>query len=212
MDSKGIQELYTEKAALYDFFFLNLLGVGRSIKRFFQKSEFIRSPCKVLDVGCGTGDLTKSLWTISREKGYEKVIFHAFDVTQATLDVFQQWIEKRNANNIMWRRADVLHLEQLPSDWNAYDRIVSCGMLEYIQKDQLQDVLNDLWRRLKQDGKLAVFIASKNRMTRLCVERWWKAYTYHEQEIQSMFQASQFREYTITKCRGRSIFMVVAKK
>ena len=111
----------------------------------------------------------------------------------------------------MWRRADVLHLEQLPSDWNAYDRIVSCGMLEYIQKDQLQDVLNDLWRRLKQDGKLAVFIASKNRMTRLCVERWWKAYTYHEQEIQSMFQASQFREYTITKCRGRSIFMVVAK-
>lgn len=212
MNNNEIQKLYTERASFYDFFFLDFLGVGKRIEGFLRQSDYVKPHFKILDAGCGTGNTTKSLYAISREKGYENVKFHAFDLTQAMLDLFQQWIEKVGANNITLKRADVLNLEQLPHDWNEYDRIVSCGMLEYLPKDKIQQALNSLLQLLKHDGRLVVFITSRNFITKLFIERWWKANTYDEQELQKIFSNISFSEFKITKKWWRSMFTIEAKK
>jgi cyclopropane fatty-acyl-phospholipid synthase-like methyltransferase len=212
MNNDAIQKLYTKKASFYDFFFLDFLGVGRRIEKFFRQSDYVRSDFKILDAGCGTGNTTKSLYTLSLEKGYKNVTFHAFDLTQAMLDLFQQWVKKVGANNIILKQADVLGLEQLPPDWNEYDRIVSCGMLEYLPKDKMRKALSNLELLLKNNGRLVVFITSRNIITKLFIEQWWKANTYDEKELQKICLDVGFSEFKITKKWWRMMFTIEAKK
>ena len=139
-----IQKLYTKRAALYHLFFVDFLRGGRRIMDFLRERGYLQSHFRILDAGCGTGNATRALYTISRENGYEDVIFHAFDLTQAMLDLFQQWIKKVGANNVTLKQADVLNLDQLPSDWNEYDLIVSSAMLEHLPKDRIRQALSGL--------------------------------------------------------------------
>ena len=212
MESKEVQKLYTEKASFYNFFFLDFLGVGRRIENFFRQSGYIQPRLKILDAGCGTGNITKILYTIADEKKYKDVIFHAFDLTQAMLDLFRQWVEKISAGNITMKQADVLNLKQLPPDWSEYDLIISCGMLEYLSKDKIRQALGDLKRLLKHNGKLVIFITSRNIITKLFIERWWRAHTYEGKELQKIFLDIGFSKFKITKRWWRSMFTVEAEK
>lgn len=202
--------LYTKRASFYHVFFLDFLGVGRRIENFLRQSDYVRSHFKILDAGCGTGNVTRALYAIAHEKGYEDVTFHAFDLTQAMLDVFQRWIKNVGANNIALKQANVLSLEQLPSNWNAYDLIVSSGMLEHVPKDTMRQVLSDLKRLLKHHGKFVVFITRRTIVTKLFIERWWKANTYKEQELQQIFHEAGFRECTIVKTWWGSTIVIEA--
>ena len=211
MDTNEVQKIYTEKASFYDFFFLDFLGVGRRIEKFLRESDYVRPHFRILDAGCGTGNTTKSLYTISHEKGYEDVVFHAFDLTQAMLNLFQRWINEVGAKNIVLKQVDILSLEQLPPDWSEYDSIVSCGMLEYLPKNKIRQALNGLKCLLKDNGRLVVFITSNNFITKLFIEHWWKANTYNEQELQEILSDINFSEFKITKKWWRSMFTIEAK-
>lgn len=197
MDTNEVKKLYTKKASLYHNFFIDILGLGRKLKRFFLGSNYLRPHSKILDAGCGTGIVTRILYGIAIEKKYEGMMFDAFDFTPAMLDIFHQWIVNENAKNITLKQADVLDLKNLPQDWKEYDLIVSEGMLEYLPKYKVPEAVSNLKQLLKDDGKLLVFITRRNIVTKLLVELWWKANIYDEKEINQIFQGIDFGEFRL---------------
>lgn len=212
MNTNEVKRLYTKKASFYHFFFLDFLGISRIIGNFLRQSDYVRSDFKILDAGCGTGNITRSMYTIAHQREYKNLTFHAFDLTQAMLDLFYQWIKDIGGTNITLKQADVLHLESLTSDWSNYDLIVSCGMLEYLPKDNIRQALSGLKELLKHDGKLLVFITRHNVIAKLFIEQWWKANTYNEQELRKILLDIGFRKFKITRVRWRFMFIVEAEK
>ncbi len=212
MTTEEVQKLYTEKGSFYHFLFVKLLGIGGRTKDFLRRAGYAQPNFKILDAGCGTGNATRALWGIAKERGCENVTLHAFDITQKMLDLFKSWIDKMGASNISLRQADVLKLDQLPSDWTGYDRIVSSGMLEYVSKDEIRQALTGLRKLLKPDGKLALFITKRNLLTKLLVGWWWKANTYSREELQKIFTDAGFSAFTITRSHWYSMFTIEAIK
>lgn len=215
MSSDPVQRLYTERASLYDRLFVNLLGWGKELQRFFQASDYLHPGDKILDAGCGTGVITRVLYQLALDKGYQGVQFHAFDLTQNMLDVFQQWIAAQGAANIELRQADVLELEALPSNWNQYDMIVSSTMLEYLPAGKVERALNNLQQGLKSGGTLLLFVTRRNLITRLLAEKWWQTTVYEESEILSMLGRLGFNEIISRKLSpgwSGSIMAIQARK
>lgn len=210
MGTDSIKKLYTRRALFYQFLFLNVLGYGRSIERIFRSSDVVRSGFKILDVGCGTGNITKILHSIAHERGYKNVIFQAFDVTQAMLDIFQRWIQKARARGIVVRQADVLHLETLPHNWSGYDRIIVSAMLEHLPKERIAEVLDTLRRLLKNDGKLIAVITKRTLFTRIFIEKWWETNLYDAKELENVFLGAGFTIFKITKTIWGSLFFIEA--
>lgn len=201
MDANQVKNLYTKKASFYHRFFIDFMGLGKKLERFFSGSDYLRPDFKVLDAGCGTGIVTRVLYGVAREKGYKKIRFDAFDFTLAMLDVFRQWIVAEDAKGVRLEQADVLNLKKLPKDWQQYDLIVSEGMLEYLPKDKLPQALRNLKRLLKDDGKLLLLMTRRNIVTRLLIQKWWKANTFEEQEVKQIlesvgFKALEFKDFS----------------
>src|SRR5207253_1040075 len=148
---------YTERASFYDRLFIDFLGWGKELHTFFQRSDYLHPNLKILDAGCGTGIITRVLYQLADDNQYKGIHFHAFDLTQSMLDVFQQWITGIHADNIELSQADVLELAGLPTHWGAYDLIVSSTMLEYLPPEKVKDALANLILLLKPTGTLLVF-------------------------------------------------------
>ena len=127
--------------------------------------------------------------------------FHAFDITQNMLEVFQKWILVQEAKNIEIRQADVLEIQNLPSHWREYELIVSSTMLEYLPKNKVKHALMNLKRLLGLRGKLLIFITKRNIITRWLARRWWKTNLYEEHEIRTLlsdvgFDKIEFKHFS----------------
>ena len=213
--NKQIQKLYTERASLYQWLFVDFLGWGRELETFFRKSSYLRPDSKTLDAGCGTGIITRILYQLAQEKNYPAASFHAFDLTPQMLGIFRRWITERQATRIETQQADVLELAALPSHWTDYDLIISSTMLEYLPRHQVKTALSNLKVLLKQDGTLLVFLTRRNPMTRWLAETWWKTNTYAESETRMLFQSGgfdhiQFRPFS--PGWSNSIMVIEARK
>jgi ubiquinone/menaquinone biosynthesis C-methylase UbiE len=209
------KELYTEKASLYDRFFIGFLGWGKQLETFFQKTNYLHSNLKVLDAGCGTGVITRTLYELAQEKCYEGLEFHAFDLSASMLEIFQQWIKEQGVNGIEFAEADVLKIEALQPNWKEYDLIVTSTMLEYLPRPEVKNALVNLKNLLKDDGILLVFITKRNLITRWLAGRWWKANLYTKSEIQRALEDADFGQITFkrfTKWWSSAILVIEAKK
>jgi SAM-dependent methyltransferase len=212
---KKTEKLYTERASFYERFFVGFLGWGRELEAFFQGAEYLRANFKILDAGCGTGIITRVLYQRANEKGYEGIKFHAFDLTQNMLGIFQEWITGQAADNIELQRADVLELESLPPHWKGYDLIVSSTMLEYLPKDKSKDALYNLKQLLGSNGTFLVIITKRNFLTQWLAGKWWKTNLYDEREIRALFHAVDFNKIDFKKFSPRwlnFIMVIEAKK
>lgn len=124
--SGKVQKLYTKRALTYESLYVKRLGWGNELDTFFSNSNYLQPSLKVLDAGCGTGVITKTLNKIAFEKGYEELVYHAFDLTQGMLDIFQKQIsEEKILKNVELKQADVLKQNSLTLNWNEYDLIIS---------------------------------------------------------------------------------------
>src|SRR3989338_3234169 len=52
---KTIEQLYTKKTSFYHHFFIDALGYGKGLEKFFENYSYLKENIKILDAGCGTG-------------------------------------------------------------------------------------------------------------------------------------------------------------
>lgn len=148
---------------------------------------------KILDAGCGTGSVTRVLYDIARQQGYQEITFHGFDLTQAMLDMFRHWMNKEGVQDIQLRQANALDLEnQLPQSWTGYDLIVSAAMLEYIPNEKLSQVLSNLRSLLHNNGRLLVFATKRTRITRWTAAKWWKTNLFDPEALEIELRSAGF--------------------
>lgn len=216
METDKVKTLYTKKARFYQWLFIDVLGWGKQLEAFFCNSDHLGPNLKILDAGCGTGIVTKILYSIAGQQGFTGIQFYAFDLATAMLDVFREWIAKQGVKNIELMQANVLLLEeQLPSHWREYDLIICAAMLEYIQKHKVRKAVSNLEHLLKNKGTLILFVTRRNFLTRWLAQSWWKANVYEEREIEQILQQAGFstvRFKPFSPSWENSIMVVEARK
>lgn len=189
-----IEELYTKRALTYESLYVNRLGWGKELYTFFRNYNFLQSQLKVLDAGCGTGVITRTLNKVVNELGYDGLVFNAFDLTQGMLDIFEKQKGEEGLNNTELARADVLNIDSLPGNWNGYDLIISSALLEYIPREQISNALGNLKQLLKEGGKMLIFITKRNFVTNLTGRLWWKTNLFEEDNFQKILRNVGFRK------------------
>ncbi len=187
------ENLYAQRASLYERFFVHFLGWDKELENFFRRSNYLRPAMKILDVGCGTGIVTRTLYQLATAKGYAKIEWHAFDFSPNMLNIFCQWIERHDAKNIETQQANVLAVETLPLHWNEYDLIIVSMMLEYLPKSRVKEALAKLLRLLDEGGILLVFITKQNSITQLLARVWWKTNLFEQREISNLLFDAGFK-------------------
>jgi len=196
------EQIYNEKASLYQKVFIGFLNWENELDKFFRKTNYLQPSLKILDAGCGTGAVTKTLYNISKEKGYTGIKFYGFDLTENMLKIFEQWITFTKVNNVEIAKANVLDLNSLPTGWSNFDLIISSAMLEYLPREKVKDALCNLKNILKAKGTLIVFITKRNLLTKWFAGKWWKANLYKKAEIEQAFveagfESVEFRKFTL---------------
>jgi ubiquinone/menaquinone biosynthesis C-methylase UbiE len=179
--------------------FIGCLNWGKELEKFFKKTNYLQSNMKVLDAGCGTGVVTKTLYGIANEKRLDGIQFYGFDLTENMLKLFEQWIISVNAENVELTKADVLDTNSLSAGWNNFDLIISSTLLEYLPRDKVKDALYNLKSTLKPKGTIVVIITKRNLLTALIAGKWWKANLYKKAEIRQAFVKSGFESINFRK-------------
>ena len=182
-----VREFFNRRAAFYDFAFFKLSPFMPVVRSLLVDRSLLASDMKVLDAGTGTGLMTRVLYSLASEKGLSNIVFHAFDLTQAMLDVFQRWIRAEGAESaISTRVQDVLHLETLPQTWSDYDLIVTSTMLEYVPTASLPRAVSALLGLLKPGGKMIWLLSGRTLAMRFFVGWLWQSNLYSKSELDAV--------------------------
>jgi SAM-dependent methyltransferase len=188
------QSLYSERASYYERVFVGILGWGRELERFFRSAEVLRPGLRILDAGCGTGIITRTLHRLAKELGHAPITFHAFDLTPGMLDVFRQWAIEHDTPEIEIRQADVLEPGTLPSSWREYDLVISSTMLEYLPGDRVREALINLRSLMGAGGRLQLIVTRGSFLTRLLGGLWWHTNLFDERELRALLLEAGFRK------------------
>ena len=205
-----VQKLYKRHGVFYHKLFIDFFGLENRFEKFFFQSNYLKSDIKILDAGCGSGALLRALYKAAHKKDLRNILYHGFDFSETMLDQFRFLNKKQHITDIALFKADVLHPEKLPKEWNSYDMIVSNGMLEYIPKLEFDRAIKNLTSLLKDDGILIIFIAKSNLLTKFLIELWWKARTFKENEIRIALKNAGFTQINISNF-SLNIFCIEAK-
>ena len=149
-DQKYIQEMFNRLARRYDIF-TSLIGFGQAK---YQREETLRplkKGMRVLDLGCGTGDL--ALAAVQKLGRDGDVV--GLDFSEAMLAMAQKRYEKlpeRQTNNfhLVLRKAEDLPLE----DGKPFDLIVSGFVLRNLYAN-IDKILEGVCRSLKSGGQIS---------------------------------------------------------
>ena len=148
-DSKFIQTMFDGLAERYDLF--NVLTSAGMAKSWRQKTlEPLREGMRMLDLGCGTGDL--SVEAVSRLKAHGEVV--GLDFSDKMLAVAARRYEKlgspMNGRFRLVRRS----AEELPIESEPYDLVVSGFVLRNLYQN-IDQILAGVYRSLKHGGQIS---------------------------------------------------------
>jgi len=185
------RRLFTERPDVYARF-IRAVRYPQGLRAFWYASPLLQPGLRILEAGCGTGALTFAVWDAAERRGIRFRAFDAFDLTPAMLDRLRASLSRRRVDGIRVAEANVLRLNALPADWRDYDLVVSASMLEYVPRERFADALRGLRERLKDGGRLVLFVTRRNPLTRLLIGRWWQGNLYSAPELAQAFTAAGF--------------------
>lgn len=198
-----VKSFYSQRAKLYQRFFVNLLQWERVLDSFFQANNYLHSGMKTLDAGCGTGSVTLVLHRLAQRSGFQEVTFHAFDLTPAMLNLFRERMQSENIRDIRLQQADVLDLtDQLPADWKNYDLTVSSAMLEYIPDEKRGLALTNLRSLLNEDGCLLALLTKRTWITQWTGGRWWGTHLFERESFTQELRRAGFTNIQFRQLPG----------
>ena len=147
-DSKFIRNMFDDLAHRYDLFnLLTSAGMAKSWRR--KTLEPIRDGMRVLDLGCGTGDL--SLEAAMRLKSAGEVV--GLDFSKKMLEVAAQRYRKIGSPMNGRFRLVQRPAEELPIEPQPYDLVVSGFVLRNLYQN-IDTILAGVHRSLKPGGQI----------------------------------------------------------
>lgn len=196
MTSDQVRLFYTQNASLYHRLYIDVLRYGRGVNAFLRKSGALEPNLRILDAGCGTGNVTRQVLDIARRRGITGLSIHGFDLTPAMLDRFRQWLGWTGVEAVELLEANVFEQHHFPESWTGYDRVLSSAMLEYLPRNRLPEAIAHLRQRLARNGTLTIFISRRNALMLPLMQWWWKANTYTRDELREVFRQAGFDTIT----------------
>lgn len=117
----------------------------------------IEGNAKILDVGCGPGEMVKDLVKFNRK-------IYGIDIADEMVKIAKERIsnEFKNSSNVILSQGDI---ENLQFENNFFDIIICSGVVEYLKDDITW--LQEIKRTLKINGYLIINITNK-----YSIRRW----------------------------------------
>jgi SAM-dependent methyltransferase len=193
LPEEDAKDLFTIRRDAYRRF-IRLVRYRQGLYSFFNHCKLLRPGLRILDAGCGLGDVTLALRDALVRRGLRAEVLHAFDLTPAMLDGFNDTLSRFRIHDVELHEANILQLDGLPESWTGYDLIVTASMLEYIRRDQLAEAIMALRQRLQPSGHLLAFVTKRNWLMRPLIGRWWRSVLYDGPELASAFRHAGFSD------------------
>ncbi len=153
--AQAIQEMFSAIAPRYDFLNRLLsLGIDQGWRRTLARMALLKDTNAILDVACGTGDVSLEL----RQKAPRARIV-GLDFSQAMLDLAQVKIEQAQAG-IELVAASAEELPFPPADFDLLT--IAFGIRNVVDKKK---ALAEFFRVLKPHGRLAILEFSQPQAT-----------------------------------------------
>ena len=137
-------------APVYDWLApLMTLGLEGRLHRRVVTQLVLDRPLAVLDVGCGTGALTRQIFGAIPAGPSRRVM--GVDAAEAMIDV-----ARRKAGAMAGLQFEAVIAEDLPYPDGSFDRAVSTFFFHHLNYDLKRRSLNELWRVLRAGGRAIV--------------------------------------------------------
>jgi malonyl-CoA O-methyltransferase len=134
-NEEHVRQVYGEIAPAYEVLFPSLHRYEDRVERFLASA--VMPGCRVLDVGCGTGLLTRTL------EGSVEVV--GLDLSPEMLELARQ-----GRPSGTWRVHS--YHEPIPQELGRFDVVLAIGCLDFC--DDLRLVLNHFASALKPEGRM----------------------------------------------------------
>lgn len=161
-------------AAVYDYLApLMTLGTDRVHQRRVLRELQLSGTERVLDVGCGTGTLTRLIANSLSDKAKSLVL--GIDAASAMVAV-----ARRKAHNIPNIAFETAVAETLPFPDESFDRAVSTLFFHHVNFDLKRKSLAEIWRILTPNGRAIIVDVAPptNPLGTLCA---WAGYWLFQQ-------------------------------
>jgi len=191
------------KASQYDFH-TRLMGLGanQANSRMIAQMANIKPGDKVLDVGCGSGNLTL---TAKRYAGRSGSVY-GIDASPEMIDVARKKA-KEISTDVMF---DVALIEKLPFGDSTFDVVINRLVLHHLPDDLKQQALAEIFRVLQPGG--TIFLADFQTPANPILARLISLFIGHPAMMQSKVSGlipmlAQAGFDNLTSGQTRSVFM-----
>ena len=175
---------------------LMMFGLDAVIRREVITLLALKGSEKILDVGCGTGTLTRQIARTLSDTDRSCVV--GVDAATAMIDV-----ARRKAETMPNVAFESTLAEQLPFGDGSFDCAVSTMFFHHINADLKCRALNEIWRTLVPGGKTIIvdITPPTNWFGSICV---WAGYFLFQQaeireniegKLETAFTRSKFRQW-----------------
>lgn len=137
---KNFYDEFSKNNLLSDFLNFNV----RQNEVIHLCKKFIYKGSTILEIGCGTGIITKSIVKLA-----QKVI--SIDISENNIHIAKQYVK---SSKVDFLRFDILNEEINKLDKFKFDAILLADVIEHIPKNKHKQLFNSLNRLLKTGGRI----------------------------------------------------------